>query len=530
MSVAAVAIAVVLVASPGEASTWNSSSDPTGPCKKASGSPAVRTRSGKAFECVSGVWAERGEAVAAAGTSFSRTLGERFGDEVNVLDYGVKASAEVADAPGNNMGFAAAIAAATERGKPRIYVPPGSYYVSDTIDLLPWVTGLRGEGVTIRWVPGANGKGKAFLRVRQKQTSVTGIHFLGDSGAEHGAPEVGIDLYPTSEAMLQGTSFTDVWVYGVGVGVWSHDPPGGQQQEQILFDRCKVTGLEYGIKFDKRHEDLWTFRDSYLGHRSRRGASVKWMPGSSGLGLTFQKTWMIGPGAGMQTTASSPPAGGAPASVEWIDSGVEGPAVSLDVQVGFNVHVYGTGFGPPAVIHRDQTLIINSEHSAWTASRGAPIFKSAQGERGAVIWTSSNDDLYVDRIKIPGGRPKVLDIPDFLAAAADSGVQLQFGASHVWQTVVPNALRVGGAKTTWFLPDGYVMLQVQPPSAGVVPLQVKDASGRKLVEITNSGLGFFGAQAQAKPVVTGSRQGNVALASLISALAGYGLIVDATGP
>ena len=46
--------------------------------------------------------------------------------------------------------------------------------------------------------------------------------------------------------------------------------------------------------------------------------------------------------------------------------------------------------------------------------------------------------------------------------------------------------------------------------------------------ITPAGFGFNGAAAVAQPTVTGSRGGNAALASLISALAAYGLITDSS--
>lgn len=43
-----------------------------------------------------------------------------------------------------------------------------------------------------------------------------------------------------------------------------------------------------------------------------------------------------------------------------------------------------------------------------------------------------------------------------------------------------------------------------------------------------SGIGFYGSAPGAKPTVTGSRDGNAALASLLSALSGLGLITDST--
>lgn len=41
-------------------------------------------------------------------------------------------------------------------------------------------------------------------------------------------------------------------------------------------------------------------------------------------------------------------------------------------------------------------------------------------------------------------------------------------------------------------------------------------------------LGFFGVPRVARPVVTGSRGGNAALASMLTALASLGLIIDST--
>ena len=54
------------------------------------------------------------------------------------------------------------------------------------------------------------------------------------------------------------------------------------------------------------------------------------------------------------------------------------------------------------------------------------------------------------------------------------------------------------------------------------------ASGTLSLGAASSQLGFFGKAVGGQPTVTGSRAGNNALASLLSALAGLGLIVDAT--
>ena len=55
---------------------------------------------------------------------------------------------------------------------------------------------------------------------------------------------------------------------------------------------------------------------------------------------------------------------------------------------------------------------------------------------------------------------------------------------------------------------------------GNVALTVNDTSGIRL--------GFYGTSPQGKPTVTGSRGANAALASLLTALANIGLLVDSS--
>jgi hypothetical protein len=50
------------------------------------------------------------------------------------------------------------------------------------------------------------------------------------------------------------------------------------------------------------------------------------------------------------------------------------------------------------------------------------------------------------------------------------------------------------------------------------------------VTVGSANVGFYGASPQTKPTVTGSRGGNAALASLLTALANLGLITDSTSP
>lgn len=59
-------------------------------------------------------------------------------------------------------------------------------------------------------------------------------------------------------------------------------------------------------------------------------------------------------------------------------------------------------------------------------------------------------------------------------------------------------------------------------------IQLKNAAGTKVFEIDSTGLGFFNHATGGKPTVTGSRGGNAALASLLTALSGLGLLTDSS--
>lgn len=66
------------------------------------------------------------------------------------------------------------------------------------------------------------------------------------------------------------------------------------------------------------------------------------------------------------------------------------------------------------------------------------------------------------------------------------------------------------------------------PSTDRCHIEKSDLSVRHLTFKADGGLGFFGAGGTTRPTVTGSRGGNAALASLLTALSNLGLITDST--
>ena len=62
-------------------------------------------------------------------------------------------------------------------------------------------------------------------------------------------------------------------------------------------------------------------------------------------------------------------------------------------------------------------------------------------------------------------------------------------------------------------------------------LVVLNSSSTAMLVVRNDNrLGFFGATEVARPTVTGSRGGNAALASALTALASLGLVTDSSTP
>lgn len=76
---------------------------------------------------------------------------------------------------------------------------------------------------------------------------------------------------------------------------------------------------------------------------------------------------------------------------------------------------------------------------------------------------------------------------------------------------------------------GAAFIDALNTGSGSLNIQTLIAGGLRLAAAGGS-LGFYGAAAMAKPTVTGSRGGNAALASLLTALASLGLITDSTTP
>lgn len=122
------------------------------------------------------------------------------------------------------------------------------------------------------------------------------------------------------------------------------------------------------------------------------------------------------------------------------------------------------------------------------------------------------------------------------AKGASSGITLRCGGSRAFRATAPsggvNWVSATGSATGVHCSiapagsDADIDMSIIPKGNGTSSLT--DQSGRRKVLASVVGVGFHGTTPVAKPTVTGSRGGNAALASLLTALAAYGLITDGT--
>jgi len=71
-------------------------------------------------------------------------------------------------------------------------------------------------------------------------------------------------------------------------------------------------------------------------------------------------------------------------------------------------------------------------------------------------------------------------------------------------------------------------MTLEPTSSTVTRLRQVGGSGTEFMRFGDNSMGFFGAAGGARPTITGSRGGNVALTNLLANLAALGLITDST--
>lgn len=182
-----------------------------------------------------------------------------------------------------------------------------------------------------------------------------------------------------------------------------------------------------------------------------------------------------------------------------------------------------------------QTLVSGQgEIASATDVPALVLLHGAEGEGTTHVFTPMAPGHWDDSIKTlsgvtngvyqaPDGSPSAEVMTDFNIGAA-SQTALGGNASHV--------VVIGGTAENPTASGGNAQVIPGAGPAGNGSAQLCDTMYGKGVEVTDDGtntkIGFFAAAPVAKPVVTGSRGGNAALTSMLTALANLGLITNST--
>jgi hypothetical protein len=158
-----------------------------------------------------------------------------------------------------------------------------------------------------------------------------------------------------------------------------------------------------------------------------------------------------------------------------------------------------------------------------TIGANTPFSQAAFDARGAVqqsganaIWLASGHNIAFDS----AGTVKLAELNGALTVA---GTDDPFGVLAAAGHYARIKYQVGGQVwSAGCLPDA--SWRITNESAAQIVFSV---SSNGNATFANS-CAFFGASPPAKPTVTGSRAGNAALTSLLTALASYGLVTDST--
>jgi hypothetical protein len=175
---------------------------------------------------------------------------------------------------------------------------------------------------------------------------------------------------------------------------------------------------------------------------------------------------------------------------------------------------------------------------------GAPAWASSQAfAQGASVagtgLLANAINLSTSNLLLGGTGQRITG--DFSNATASNRVLLQSATTNGSTIVgaVPNGTNTGSqlllynaadpnnaGRARFFVSGTGAGINAQASGAGSIPTALAFSG---FASYTFDGtIGFNGAAAVAKPTVTGSRGGNAALASLLTALASYGLITDST--
>lgn len=395
-----------------------------------------------------------------------------------------------------------AINAARGAGGGTVYFPAGTYIVSRTLTLYSHIY-LVGAGVDASFVK---------LRASANTDLVVTDEYARYLGT--GQWEVGVDFVGLADITLDGnsannTSGTGFKHYGRGLmirnatirlcaedGISSERGFGGDEMEAhvsgLSVRDCGRYGIDWRGPHDSTFVNVHVIRPGSQGIRVRGGSgSVR--AGYGGAGTMFLNAHVWGGGT---------------------------KAWNLEQQ-GFLTQCSGEGASETQLHVRSELCSVigghfySNETSAYAITHG----DSGVNPRRTIMHTRCGQSTR-SALKLlgDGGYSMfnlVIEVRSGVAKEGEPNVDSQ------WVMLVDN-----GAGASY--PEAWTRVQEFGGLEAYELVGRLEGAGHVLRTVESGRLGFHSATPIAKPTVTGSRGGNAALASLLTALANYGLITNST--
>lgn len=443
--------------------------------------------------------------------SVSTNVEDKLAQTVSVKDFGAVGDGVTDD----TVAIQAAVDAVFNTGGGTVYFPTGIYLVSSIVK--NWI-----GAVTVR----IQGAGKRAVKILKKAGTTTPVFDFSS----------GVSILETY------SEIADLWIQGLGSateaglrvtdwGRWTMKNvqidscnKGIHARGALVFDvyDCTLQSNVFGYYCEKSttniHSNLVQFFGGQISANSSWGMAIQQASGVHLYGTDLSANGDTGnPSTGAIVVDAN-------VDDEFGYSSISLNGVWMEANKGCALRVFNaTGL---LLTLKDVTLAGNENVSGVGVVNIGTIFSS---QITNLIAGSASDTVYVaaGRSTVVGGTIGVLN--DNSTRYRHINVSTRFvdlvdvfkGAYKQTQLgTIDNKMGQSSAITGGGVDD----FEIYQPS-GEIHLTI---GGTTPVKVGGGALGFFDAVPTVKPTITGSKGGNAALASLLSSLAGLGLITDST--
>lgn len=442
-----------------------------------------------------------------AGTrAASRTVESKLRDFVSVKDFGAIGDGVTDD----TAAIQAAIDAVFNAGGGTVYLPIGTYLVSSIVKNWP-------GAVTVN----IRGAGKRATKLKKKTGTLSPIL---DLSADLSVLDVYIEL---SDFWIEGNAKTNNGIKATRLARWS--------MRNLLIESCDVGIDNYGSLVFSAYD--CTIQSNSYGYRSQKSGTIRanlaqFFGGQIGANTILGMD--IGDASGVHIYGTDLSANGTAGNTA---TGAIMLRATMDDETGYSSFSFNGGWLEANYGWALQTEncaglfvslrdVVASGNEAGRVANIASIFSCEINNMDSGS-TGDTVNIAATRSVVIGGLIHTLNDTSThrrhlcvgtSAANVDDTFSGNFKRHKLGtiDTLIGQSSQISGGGTNDF--------EIYQPSGEVV----LNVGATKPIRVGGGTLGFFNAAPTIKPTITGAKGGNAALASLLTQLAGLGLITDST--